>query len=183
MATFIFILTVVSSLAAAWGSLLFIDYHNRPTNYELGAMVFTIANAINITIGIHSGDIVLISSQAGLMYFTLPMYKNKIHSVICLTSFIILVCILGIASSFHATASLLGVVCSIIAILGAWYMDKNLTKMAICWLIADLGFILVAILNHLPMLGLLALVFVYHSSLRLLGYKRTGLFTCTKEVK
>jgi hypothetical protein len=165
-------------MLAAYGSLLFIDRANHPAQYDLGAMVFTVANIINICVGIHIGDLVLVSSQAGLMYFTLPMYKNKVFSMICSVGAITLMYLLSVAESFHFTASYLGAACSIIAISGAWFMSKcKFTPMAWCWLIADIGFIVVAVLNHLPMLGVLAMVFVYHSSLRLLGYKRTGLFS------
>lgn len=177
----LFTLTLVSSVLAAWGSLLFIDRENHPAEYSKGAMVFTIANAINIIVGLHIGDIVLTSSQAGLLWFTLPMYSNKKFSIVCTIGFISLLSILGIANTFHCTGSILGIVSSLIAISGAWLMSKGkYTPMAWCWLIADLGFIVVAILNNLPMLGILAVVFVYHSSLRLLGYKRTGLFSYTK---
>jgi hypothetical protein len=178
---FLLALTLVSSVLAAYGSLLFIDRDGHPAQYGLGAIVFTVANAINIAVGLHIGDLVLVSSQAGLMWFTLPMYENKRFSMVCSGGFIALICILGVAKNFHFTASYLGAACSIIAISGAWFMSRGkFTPMAWCWLIADLGFIVVAVLNKLPMLGVLALVFVYHSSLRLLGYKRTGLFTFVK---
>lgn len=177
---YLFVLTTVSSMLAAYGSLLFIDRVNHPAEYDLGAMVFIVANSINIAVGLHIGDLVLVTSQAGLLVFTIPMYKNKLFSLVCSVGFITLIYFLGVAKSFHFTATYLGGACTVIAILGAWYMTRDTTKMAWCWLIADLGFIVVAILNHLPMLGVLALVFVYHSSLRLLGYKRTGLFACSR---
>jgi hypothetical protein len=178
MNTALFVLTVISSVLAAYGSLLFINRVNHPAQYDLGAMVFTVANCINIAVGLHIGDLVLVSSQAGLAWFTLPMFSNKRFSLACSVGFIILMYTLSIADTFHFTASYLGIACSLIAISGAWFMSKGrYTPMAWCWLIADLGFIVVAVLNHLPMLGVLAMVFVYHSSLRLLGYKRTGLFS------
>lgn len=175
------LLSLLSVVLGAYGSLLFIDRKNHPAQYELGAMVFLVGNATNIALGLHVGDIVLMSSQAGLLWFTLPMYSNKRFTIACTVYFIAITCILGVAVSFHFTASYLGAVASVIAITGAWLMSKGkYTPMAWCWLIADLIFIVVAVLNNLPLLGVLALVFVYHSSLRLLGYKRTGLFSFEK---
>lgn len=123
----------------------------------------------------------LVSAQLGLVWFTLPMYSNKKFSIGCLAYFAALVSFLGIAESFHFTASWVGASASVIAIYGAWLMSKfRFTGMAWCWLIADLIFIAVAILNNLPILGILAAIFVYHSACRLLGYTRVGLFKMEK---
>lgn len=190
MATYIlFILSVISVCCAAYGSFLFVDKKDSngetvEAEYQLGSMYFLVGNSINVALGLHIGDLVLISSQLGLVWFTIPMLfpdPKRWFLVSCPVGFTFLVLFLGTADSFHFTASFIGAVASAIAILGAWFMSKGFwTKMAWCWLIADLIFIYVAILNKLPLLGVLAVLFVYHSAMRLLGYKRVGLFSFEK---
>lgn len=185
MATLIFILSLVAASFAAYGSMLFVDRKNHKAEYEFGSMIFLIGNATTIALGLHIGDLVLVSAQLGLVWFTIPMYQEhknaKIFSIGCLLYFLVLILILKVNTNFHFTASYIGAIASVIAIYGAWLMSKyRFTEMAWCWLIADLIFIYVAVLNKLPILGVLAMIFVYHSSLRLLGYKRNGLFTFSK---
>ena len=185
-----FILSLVAAVFAAVGSWMFVNKKGKDgsvieAQYATGAMVFLCGNATTIALGLHIGDLVLVSAQLGLVWFTLPMYKEYKHKHIfslgCLIYFAVLVAILGTSNSFHFTASWLGGIASFIAILGAYFMDKfKFTHMAWCWLVADLIFIYVAILNNLPILGVLAAIFVYHSICRLLGYTRVGLFKMEK---
>ena len=186
-------LTVVSVIAAAFaatGSLMFVNRKDRhgvvhEAQYETGSMVFLMGNAATIALGLHIGDLVLVSAQLGLVWFTVPMYMKhryaKEFTVGCLAWFFALLLFMGVATSFHFTASYVGGAASVIAIYGAWLMSKfRFTGMAWCWLIADIIFIAVAILNHLPILGVLAAIFVYHSACRLLGYTRVGLLKMEK---
>jgi hypothetical protein len=186
-------LTIVSIIAAAFaatGSLMFVNRKDRhgvvhEAQYETGSMVFLMGNATTIALGLHIGDLVLVSAQLGLVWFTIPMYVKHRHAKAftagCLTWFLGLLIFLGVATSFHFTATYVGGAASIIAIYGAWLMSKfRFTGMAWCWLIADLIFTYVAILNNLPILGVLATIFVYHSACRLLGYTRVGLFKMEK---
>lgn len=187
---FTFLLSIVAAAFAATGSWMFVNKKHADgsiteAQYELGSMVFLVGNATTVALGLHIGDLVLVSAQLGLVWFTIPMYKEYKHkhifSACCLAYFIVLTWILGVSDSFHFTASFLGVVASVIAILGAYYMDKyKFNHMAWCWLFADLIFIYVAVLNKLPVLGVLAAIFVYHSACRLLGYTRVGLFKMEK---
>ena len=184
------IVSLIAATAAAYGSLLFVNRKHTnedgtttviEANYDLGARVFLVGNATTIALALHIGDIVLLSAQLGLVWFTLPMYTNKRWTCGILAWFAALVIFLGVAHSFHFTASYVGAAASVIAIYGAWLMSKfRFTGMAWCWLVADLIFIAVAILNNLPILGVLAAIFVLHSSMRLLGYNRVGLFSFEK---
>jgi hypothetical protein len=183
-------ISLISAVFAASGSLMFVNRKDRhgvvhEAQYELGAMSFLIGNAATIALALHIGDLVLLSSQLGLVYFTIPMYREHKHakafSLGCVAWFVALVMFLGISNEFHFTASYIGAGASVIAIYGAWLMSKfRFTGMAWCWLVADLIFIAVAILNHLPILGVLACVFVLHSIMRLRGYTRVGLFSFEK---
>ena len=186
---FLLALSVVSVCCSAYGSFLFVDKKDShgivtKAEYQLGSMWFLVGNSINVAMGLHIGDLVLVSSQLGLVWFTIPMLfpnPKRWFLVSCPVGFCVLVLFLGTANSFHFTASVVGAIASFIAILGAWFMSKqSWTKMAWCWLIADLIFIYVAVINRLPLLGVLAVLFVYHSAMRLLGYKRVGLFSFEK---
>jgi hypothetical protein len=183
-------LSVIAAAFAATGSLMFVNRKHADgsitdAQYDTGAMVFLCGNATTIALGLHLGDMTLVSAQLGLVWFTLPMYKEhryaKMFSIGCLAYFVGLVLFLGVSTRLHFTASFIGASASVIAIYGAWLMSKfRFTGMAWCWLVADLIFIAVAILNNLPILGILAAIFVYHSACRLLGYTRVGLLKMEK---
>jgi hypothetical protein len=182
--------SIVAATFAAVGSLMFVNRKDRhgvvhEAQYEAGSMVFLCGNATTIALGLHLGDMTLVSAQLGLVWFTVPMYKEYKHAkaftIGCLAYFAALLIILGVSTKLHFTASYIGASASVIAIYGAWLMSKfRFTEMAWCWLVADLIFIAVAILNHLPILGVLAAIFVYHSACRLLGYTRVGLLKMEK---
>jgi hypothetical protein len=184
------ILSIVAATFAATGSLMFVNRKHADgtisdAQYDTGSMVFLCGNATTIALGLHLGDMTLVSAQLGLVWFTLPMYKEHKHAkaftIGCLAYFVGLLIFLGVSTKLHFTASYLGAAASIIAIYGAWLMSKfRFTAMAWCWLIADLIFIYVAVLNKLPILGVLAAIFVYHSACRLLGYTRVGLLKMEK---
>lgn len=175
------LLAGVAMVAGSYGSMLFVDSTKRPANYTLGSIVFLVGNTTNIALGLHIGDMALTSTQLGLAYFTLPMFDNKVVKTALLVWLLTLVYMLGVANHFTFTASWLGIAASATAVYGAWAMSKaKWDIMNWCWLLADLAFVYIAILNQLLGLLILASLFVWHSYLRIKGYKRNGLFGYSK---
>lgn len=175
------LLAIAAMVAGARGSMLFVDTTKRPANYEHGSMVFLIGNATNVAVGLHIGDMSLVIAQAGLAWYTLPMYNDKIVSWFCSLWVLYLVAMTGLANHFSFTASWLGVCASAVAVYGAWAMSKaKWDSMNWSWVIADLAFIYIAIQNRLIGLGILASLFVWHGYLRIKGWKRHGLFGYSK---
>ena len=181
METYTQLLAVLAMFAGGYGSMLFVETETKPANYELGSIVFLIGNSTNIALGLHIGDMALFSTQVGLAYFTLPMFNSKLVKTSLALWLTVLILTLGVANHFHFTASWLGVCASAVAVYGAWAMSKaKWDTMNWCWMVADLAFVYIAILNGLYGLLVLASLFVWHSYLRIMGYKRTGLFGFTK---
>ena len=175
------VLSGVAMVAGSYGSMLFVDTDKETANYPLGAQVFMVGNITNIAVGLSIGDMSMVIAQAGLAYFTIPMFEEKRVSAALCMLFAYLSLQLGTAHHFHFTASWLGICASAVAVYGAWAMSKmKWDIMNWCWVVADLAFIYIAVLNQLLGLFILASLFVWHGYLRIKGYKRTGLFGFTK---
>lgn len=174
-------LSVVALVAGAYGSMLFVDTDKTPANYSVGSQVFLLGNVLNIAVGMHIGDLSMVIAQAGLVYYTVPMFDNKRVSLLLFTIFAYSVLVLGTANHFSFTSTWLGACASAVAVYGAWAMERQKWNiMNWCWVIADLAFMYIAVVNQLLGLFILATLFVWHGFLRIMGYKRTGLFTFTK---
>jgi hypothetical protein len=175
------LLAGVAMVAGSYGSMLFVDTKKEAANYSLGAQVFMLGNITNIAVGLSIGDLSMVVAQAGLAFFTIPMFENRKVSLALVLMYIYMTLQLGVANHFHFTASWLGIAASATAVYGAWAMAKaKWDIMNWCWVVADLAFIYIAILNQLLGLFVLASLFVWHGYLRIKGYKRHGLFGYTK---
>lgn len=172
------LMSVVAMFAGAWGSMLFVDTKERPADYELGSKVFLIGNIANIVIGLHIGELSLVIAQCGLAVFTIPMYDDRETNMVLSVYALFMIIFFPVANHFSFTASVVSASASVVAVYGAWAMSKaKWNTMNWCWVVADLVFIYVAIEQKLLGLGIVATLFVWHGFLRIMGWKRTGLFT------
>jgi hypothetical protein len=178
MNTTVQVLSGVAMVMGGYGSMLFVDTETKPADYPLGSKVFLVGNTINVAVGLHIGDYSMVGAQAGLAFFTLLLVKELRFTAIVGALLSALILWIGIAHNFHFTASGLGVFASSVAIFGAWAMWRGkLDIMNWCWVVADLVFIYIAILNQLVGLFLVACLFTWHGYLRITGKKLTGLFS------
>jgi len=163
---FIQALSLMALLLAYKGSKLFVE-----SNFELGSKLFMIGNTINMALALGFGNLYFFIAQASLMFFTLNMIAVKVRLFYVLLSLFgfILMSLVGLndIQSF-SYSDLIDLVSTICAIYGAYKMSKQDYKtMAIMWIVADFGFMIVAVKLQLIGLFIQSAIFCYHGYLRL----------------
>lgn len=159
------LLNLVAMFAAMYGSYLFVK-----NEFEAGAKVFLLGNVTNIAVGLGVGDMGIVATQAALAGFTLPMYSDKRFSAVLAVQGIVLLTVLGITTELHVGFTLASFFGSVFAIYGAWRMSRHDFKtMAWMWIIADVLFVYVGVVDELPGLVIQSVVFIYHGILRVTG--------------
>lgn len=160
------LLNIVAMFLALLGSSNFVMKKT-----EKGAWQFMLGNVINMTVGLAIGNLWLFLAQAGLMYFTLNMVKVKVTKRFTLLAIlaIVLISILGINTvQVFRNYGAIDITATILAILGAYAMSKAWWHaMALMWIVADIGFLIMAYQESLLGLAIQSLVFIYHGYLRL----------------
>jgi hypothetical protein len=159
---------VIAMLLAIRGSSNFVR-----EDFETGSWQFMVGNSINMVVGLSIGNIWLFIAQAALMFYTLELVQDNRtirYSLIAVLS-IVLIGILGVADNFViGYSSVIDAVATAMAIYGAYAMSRqNWTVMAWCWILADIGFLYVAVENGLVGLAIQSIAFIYHGWLRVTG--------------
>jgi len=160
------LLNIIAMLLAIRGSSNFVR-----GDFENGSWQFMIGNTINMVVGLAIGNLWLFLAQAGLMFYTLNLVsvkRTKRYIMLGLLA-VLMASILGIANiqklSYY---NLIDILATSTAIYGAYAMSKQKwSVMAKMWIIADIGFLIVAYEAGLIGLAIQSAVFIYHGYLRL----------------
>jgi hypothetical protein len=159
------LLNIIAMALAIRGSSNFVR-----SDFESGSWQFMIGNTINMTVGLAIGNLWLFLAQAGLMFYTLNLVsENTIvrYRLLAILA-VVLMTTLGIQEvQTFEVYDLIDVAATVAAIYGAYAMSKQCwTTMAWMWIVADIGFLYVAIDAHLIGLAIQSSIFIYHGYLR-----------------
>jgi hypothetical protein len=159
------ILNFFAMALAIYGSKLFVD-----GKFERGGWVFMVGNTINMSVALAIGNIWLFIAQAALMFYTINIVENRrvLGFLLLGTLAITAVSCIEVAGRFVVGVnSIIDAIATTTAVFGAWAMSRSYWRvMAYAWIVADLGFMYLAVHEGLVGLFIQSTVFVYH------GYKR-----------
>ena len=160
-------LNLVSALCALTGSYLYVK-----NQFVSGSKIFILGNVTNLAVSLATGNLGLATLMAAFVYYTAPIYVNDddalLYNLSSLTLFVVLFQHLQLSTAFQWEFDILSTLCAAIAIYGAHQMLRgNLVQMSIAWIVADLGFFVVGVLDGLWGLAIQSLFFVWHGYLRL----------------
>ena len=166
-------------ISAVCGSYLF-----TKDRFVDGAKVFTVGNVLNVCAAAAIGNVGLLLTMFGFMWFTVPMCNDENGDFGIPLAFIACVAlhIMGISPKLFLGVDWIGLVATAFALGGSYFVIKGrLIGMAWCWIIADIIFFYVGWRDSMWGLVAQSVVFIYYGGVRVSGYKLVGFIKCVKK--
>lgn len=170
---------LVAMMCAIVGSNLF-----TKDKFTTGAKVFTVGNVLNVASAAAVGNIGLLLTMLGFMWFTVPMYDDPDGDFSIPMAFIgcVLMTQMGISPKLFLGMDWLGLFAAVTALTGSYFaVVGRVIPMAWCWIVADIIFVYLGWRDALPGLVFQSIVFIYYGIVRVSGYKLVGFVRCEKK--